>query len=47
MKFAFVRKRFKRLDLTPKQSSYVFGLNVNSFIIELLQGYWQTMFLHT
>jgi hypothetical protein len=31
MKFACVRKLFKKLNLTPKQSSYVFGLNVNSF----------------
>jgi hypothetical protein len=31
MQFACVRKLFKKLDLTPKQSSYVFGLNVNSF----------------
>jgi hypothetical protein len=31
MKFACARKLFKKLDLTPKQSSYVFGLNVNSF----------------
>ncbi len=30
-KFACARKLFKKLDLAPKQSSYVFGLNVNSF----------------
>jgi hypothetical protein len=31
MKFACVSNLFKKLDLTPKQSAYVFGLDVNSF----------------